>query len=195
MLRKLFFLLLFLMLHFAHAAPQELTQHFPYGAIQKALIAPDMEITMQNGEKSNLRVLLNNKITALQLIFTGCSATCPIQGALFDKVANQINQPEIQLLSISIDVMHDNPNKLKTWMQHYRPYKFWNAGVPSLTNVEILFDYLNGKSDSVDNHTAQVYLFNQDAELIYKTDEMPSAKTIVDLLNKIQTLNKGKLQN
>src|SRR4051812_22520302 len=72
--------------------------------------APDLSLTDQAGRQTALRVLLEGKVSVLQLMFTGCSNVCPIQGALFAGLEPSIRSlPATQLLSISIDPLGDSP--------------------------------------------------------------------------------------
>jgi len=175
---------------FVYAESQEPDQHFPFGLVESPVIAPQFEMLDHNAQKYNLRDYLKGKTTAVQLIFTGCSATCPIQGSLFSVVSKKVNNPDLQLLSISIDPLNDKPKQLKQWLGRFKRYSFWQASAPKFADVDKLFEYFNGRVDGVDNHTGQIYVFDATGHLVYKTAEMPSSKHVVNVLEEINRRSK-----
>ena len=100
-----------------------------------------------------LQTLLKGHITAVQLMFTGCTATCPIQGAIFADAASQLATAgrELRLLSISIDPLGDDAQALTAWLQRYgaQPQR-WGAAVRF-----ILPNGMGGTTDLVGRAIAQ----------------------------------------
>ena len=98
----------------ALAEPQATAQtaapsHEPFGPLRPPLPAPRLLLTADDGKRVELTERLRGRVTALQLMFTGCSATCPIQGALFAEVQRLLKgtAAHLRLLSISIDPLGD----------------------------------------------------------------------------------------
>ena len=54
--------------------------HDKFGRLIKPTAPPPLALKLSDGTKTDLKTLLTGKTTAMQLMFTGCSATCPIQG-------------------------------------------------------------------------------------------------------------------
>jgi protein SCO1 len=104
--------------------------HAPFGRVYPQRQPPDLHLTMDDGTSTSLRALLRGRITALQLMFTGCSATCPIQGALFAEVARRGLPRDAQLLSFSIDPLGDSPKAMREWMLRFGPNAAWRAAIP-----------------------------------------------------------------
>jgi hypothetical protein len=57
--------------------------HGELGPIEPRRPAPGLALTLHDGRKTTLPRVLQGRWTALQLMFTGCSASCPVQGAVF----------------------------------------------------------------------------------------------------------------
>ena len=112
-----------------------------------------------DAQRFDLAQRLCGKVTAVQLIFTGCSATCPIQGALFADVARRLHGSGTALLSLSIDPLSDDAPALRGWLQRFGPSPQWRAAAPRVGDVDRLLDFLRGRAAGSDRHTTQVYLF------------------------------------
>jgi protein SCO1 len=178
----------------ALAAPQVIAQsatpsHEPFGPLRPPLPAPKLQLTADDSKRVELTDRLRGRITALQLMFTTCSATCPIQGALFGAVAPLLtNQREMQLLSLSIDPLGDSPQAVRTWLARFGTHANWQAAVPRVEDVDRLLDFVRGRAPGADRHTAQVYLFDRQARLAYRTADMPPARFIADTMGELSRM-------
>jgi protein SCO1 len=178
----------------ALASPLVLAQptapaHDPFGPLRPPLPAPRLALTGDDGNRFELRERLRGRITALQLMFTTCNATCPIQGALFAAVAPLIaGQREMQLLSLSIDPLGDSPQALRAWLVRFGTHAHWRAAVPRVEEVDRLLDFVRGRAAGADRHTAQVYLFDRLARLSYRTADMPPARFVADMMGQLSRI-------
>jgi len=146
------------------------------GRLDPPLPAPALPLTLHDGQRSTLPRLLQGRVSAVQLMFTGCTATCPIQGALFAAVQASLpagSRPPIQLLSLSIDALGDDAPALQRWLRALDAKPGWRAAVPSVGGVDALFEFLGGRSREPDSHTAQVYLFDAQARLVLRSADFP----------------------
>jgi protein SCO1 len=172
----------------ALAAPQLIAQtarpsHDPFGPVRPPQSAPRLPLTGDDGKRFELTGRLRGRVTALQLMFTTCSATCPIQGALFAAVAPLLaGQREMQLLSLSIDPLGDSPQALRGWLARFGTHTLWQAALPRIEDVDRLLDFVRGRAAGADRHTAQVYLFDRQARLAYRTADMPPARFVADMM-------------
>jgi len=162
----------------AHNAP---------GAVDPPRPAPRTAITRHDGRKADLASLLRGRVTAMQLMFTGCSNTCPIQGALFAAAEQQLAGGATgpgagQLLSLSVDPLGDDAAALKAWRAKFGAGSLWSAAVPAMQDLDPLLDFLQGRQAGADRHTAQVYFFNRRAELVLRTVDFPQPAEVVRLL-------------
>lgn len=177
------------------AAPRAIAQaaapsHEPFGPLRPPLTAPKLPLTAADGKRFELTERLRGRTTALQLMFTGCSATCPIQGALFGALAPLVaGQREMQLLSLSIDPLGDSPQAIGAWLARFGTHANWQAALPRVEDVDRLLDFVRGRAAGADRHTAQVYLFDRQARLAYRTADMPPARFIADTMGQLSRLN------
>ena len=179
----------------ALAAPWALAQtkapaHEPFGPLRPPLPAPRLSLTGDDNKHFELTQRLRGRVTALQLMFTTCSATCPIQGALFGAIAPLISgQREMQLLSLSIDPLGDSPQAVRAWLARFGPHAHWQAAVPRVEDVDRLLDFVRGRAAGADRHTAQVYLFDRQARLAYRTADMPPARFVAETMGQLSRMN------
>lgn len=159
--------------------------HASMGPLRPPQPVPALGLVDEAGRPFELAGRLRGRVSAVQLMFTGCSATCPIQGALFAAVAPRLPGPEAQLLSLSIDPLGDTPASLRAWMARFGAHPAWRAGLPSVEGAETLLAFLRGAARGADRHTAQVYLFDREARLAWRTVEMPPAAQLVELLGQM----------
>jgi len=99
------------------------------GWLQPRLPVPDWHFLAADGQRRALRQVLAGKVTAVQLMFAGCTTSCPPQGALFGAVAERMAPARCQLLSLSIDTLGDTPASVKVWQARFGQYPGWQVGI------------------------------------------------------------------
>ena len=168
--------------------------HFPFGPVVPARPMPAWPLTTHTGQATTLRALMQGRLTALQLMFTGCSATCPIQGAIFAEAQRQLGTRVAgsQFVSLSIDPLSDTPKALATWLQNLGAQAGWVAAAPRMAELDALFELLSGprvgKRSGPDPHTGQVYFLSRRGELVYRSADLPPPEQIVQLMRQIDAL-------
>ena len=165
-------------------APRALA-HESAGVVEPALAPPQLDLTLDDGTGTRLQKLLSGKVTALQLMFTSCSATCPIQGALFAQAAKQLGDgiPEAQGLSLSIDPARDTSRALHGWIQRHGAHPRWHGARPDGREIERFVSFLKAKTNGPDRHTAQVYFFNRRGQLAMRSVDFPPASELIRVLS------------
>lgn len=152
------------------------------GLVLPRVPAPNLPLTDALGRSIGLSTQLRSKVTAVQLMFAGCSSTCPIQGAVFAYVAEQIKAADVQLLSLTIDPLGDSPQALRNWLGRFGQHRLWTAAAPRVQDVDSLAEFLRGVPPRSGTHSSQVFLFDRQARLAFRTVELPSAEHVVELL-------------
>lgn len=157
--------------------------HLPFGPVRPTRAVPDMVVTLSNGSARQLRDVLTGHWTLVQLMFTGCSTTCPVQGAIFQETQKRLVavDGDVRLLSLSIDPLGDTPARLAEWQRQFAAGERWQAAVPRLEDLGPLLDVLGGRGDGVDIHNARVFVITPNGELAYITEEMPAPQALADL--------------
>ncbi|MCW7539111.1 SCO family protein [Aquabacterium sp. A7-Y] len=166
--------------------------HEDMGPVEPARPAPDLPLRLDDGGVTRLPALLAGQTTALQFMFTGCSSICPVQGVLFGEAQALLLQaarrqagPGVQLLSLSIDPLGDDPPRLAAWRRQHGATARWRAAVPpALSAGRVLRSFDAGQRDD-DQHTTQVYLFDRLARLVWRTGELPTGAEIAAIALRI----------
>ena len=162
--------------------------HDSFGPVQPPLAAPVLPLLTHDGRRTRLDQELRGHVTAVQLMFTGCSAVCPLQGALFGTVAAKLarapasTSPGPRLLSLSIDPRADDPRALSGWLSRHGATPAWRAAAPAMDDVDRLLDTLRARVDGADRHTGQVFVFDRRARLVYRTTDLPSSAHVLQVL-------------
>jgi protein SCO1/2 len=172
----------------AWLAPASMSAHASFGPVDPREALPSMKVSTLEGASVDLASTLKGSVVALQLMYTGCSATCPIQGAMFAQLQQKLSSAhsEVQLVSISIDPRGDDPMSLRAWLRrHGANAKQWRALLPQAQDVDRLQAVLKGRSTGADRHTPQVYVLDRQGRLMYRTGDMPSADAVFSLLQAV----------
>jgi protein SCO1/2 len=159
-----------------------------HGRVVPPVPIPDFAVRGADGAPLHLAQLLHGRVTALHLMFTGCSSVCPIQGAIFQRVQTLLpDQRErgIQLLSVSIDPQADTPRAMQAWLQRFDARAGWIAVVPQSADLGRLQGLFGQGRDAVDDHVTQVNIINRRGELVFRTEPLPSADAIAELLKQV----------
>ena len=167
---------------------QRTSAHDTFGPVRPEQPAPALQLTGMDGKGTDLVSTLKGQVTALQLIYTGCNATCPIQGALFAQTQSLLASTgnSIRLLSVSIDPLGDDVTALRAWLsRHGAQPQRWTAALPPLKQVDPLLDFLRGRASGADRHTAQAFVFDRRARLAHRTEDMPAPQVLASLLQSV----------
>jgi protein SCO1 len=157
--------------------------HNDPGRVLPPIPVPGLNLTMHDGRKTTLKSLLSGRVTALQLMFTGCSATCPIQGALFSQVQERIlAETGVQLISVSIDPLNDDPRAMRTWLKRFGANERWLGATPEINQLDLWLEFLRARNTGVDRHTPQVYFFNSAGDLALRSTDFPAPEDVARLL-------------
>lgn len=160
----------------------------PLGLVLPPQTPPALPLHTADGAQRQLTELLQGKVTAVQLMFTGCTTSCPLQGALFAAVVEAGLPPKCQLLSISIDALGDEPASLARWLGRFGTRSpAWSAAVPRVADVDRFAGWLKGTPGRSGTHTAQVFLFDRETRLRYRTSDLPAAREVRSLMHQLAT--------
>ncbi len=159
-----------------------------HGRVDPPVAVPNVRVRRADGAPALLVELLRGHATALQLMFTGCSSVCPIQGAIFERVQNLLpDQCErgIQLLSLSIDPLSDTPHAMQGWLERFGARQGWIAAAPQASDLNRLLDVFGQGRGAVESHGTQVNIIDRRGELVFRTPELPSADSIAAILRRV----------
>jgi protein SCO1/2 len=164
-----------------------------HGQIKPPLPVPDVALIRHDGVSTNLLPLMRGHVTAVQLMFTECTTTCPIEGAIFERVQKIIPGMAargMQLLSLSIDPEFDTPKALSAWRRRFHAGPGWVAAKPTGAGLKALNAFFGksdsfGKSSDSGDHSTQVNIIDRNGGLVWRTSELPGADEIATILQRI----------
>jgi protein SCO1/2 len=157
------------------------------GPIVPPVPVPDVRLQLADGTYSNLRNLTAGKSTALQLVFTRCTTTCPMQAAIFQRVQHILAermQPEMQLISLSIDPEQDSPAALREWLGRFEARPGWIGAAPDTADMARALAFFSGSEDTLTSHATQVQIIDSRGMLVWRTNELPAAQSVASLLQR-----------
>jgi protein SCO1/2 len=168
-------------------APALARAHNNAGVVEPPLAPPAVDVELDDGKTSGFQKLLTGKVTALQLMFTSCGMTCPIQGAVFAAAAQKLGDriENAQWLSFSIDPARDDAKALKAWMARFGAHPRWRAARASGRDTERLVEFLKAKNPGPDKHTAQVYFFDRRGKLAMRSVDFPPSEELLRVLEEL----------
>ncbi len=176
-------------LAFGAMSPVSFAQHGGLGLVTPPVRVDDAWVVDQTGRKRLLNELLRQRITALQTIYTGCGTICPLQGTLFSAVQQRIpaigGGHPVQLLSVGIDPLSDSPSALRAWLARFQAGPAWHAATPALADVDRMRLALSGSKQplgDIADHSTQVYCFDANAMLRWRSADLPRVDDICDVL-------------
>ena len=80
---------------------------------------PDFELTERSGKRITLSGFLG-KVWIANFFYTECTDTCPLQSAHMAQLQADLTDPDIRLVSISVDPEHDTPEVLSEYATRFR---------------------------------------------------------------------------
>jgi protein SCO1/2 len=158
-----------------------------HGRISPPVPAPDIAMVRHDGVSTTLAALVRGHATAVQLMFTSCTTTCPIEAAIFERVQRTVPHMEqrgIQLLSLSIDPENDTPKAMSAWLRRFHAGPNWIAAAPAASDVAKL-NAIFGKSGDSADHSTQVQILDRNGRLVWRTFELPRPEEIAGVLQKL----------
>ena len=164
--------------------------HGELGPVTPPRALPALKLTLHDGRQLSLQSLLAGRLTALQLMFTGCSAVCPVQGAVFAALQAQVlgALPGAQLLSLSIDPLNDDARALAAWRQRLGAQPGWVAAAPPLPHGDVMLDALAARARGSDRHSAQVVLIDRQGRLAFRCAEFAAPRDIARAMHELSRL-------
>jgi len=156
-----------------------------HGRIRPPVPVPNVRLLRQDGTFVALPDIVVGHATAVQLMFTGCSSTCPLQAAIYQLVESRIADMasrKIQLLSLSVDPLEDTPKAMRAWLDRFQAGPNWLAAAPEADDVALLQGFFGRASGAYADHSTQVNIIDRRGRLVWRTVELPTALEIAGVL-------------
>jgi protein SCO1/2 len=157
------------------------------GSVKPPAPVPDVEVVRNDGASTKLTQLLEGHATAVQLMFTSCTSTCPMEAAIFQRVQNKIPDMagrKIQLLSLSVAPEVDTPQALTQWLRRFHAGPCWISAASGVATAALIREFFGDSRDAGD-HSNQVSLVDRKGRMVWRTYELPEPEEIISVLEKI----------
>jgi len=129
---------------------------------------PNIELTTQDGKTVHFYDdLIKGKIVAIDLIYTSCQYSCPLETARLAQVQKMLGDrvgKDIFFYSITIDPKNDTPAVLKAYAEKFHAGPGWTFLTGKKEDIDFLSKKLGLYSDpaaSLDGHTPHLLLGNE----------------------------------
>ena len=130
---------------------------------------PNVELTTQDGKKVKFYDdLIRGKIVVIDLIYTHCVDSCPLETARLAQVQKILGDrvgKEIFFYSITIDPRHDTPAVLKAYAEKYQVGPGWTFLTGKKEDIDLISKkiglYTEPDPADRDGHTPSVLLGNE----------------------------------
>lgn len=156
------------------------------GAVRPPLALPrQLLVQRHDGARVELGSVLMGRLTALQLMFTGCSEVCAIQGAVFASVQAALKQHPIrcQLLSMTIDP-NDDATAMSSWLRRFGAQPGWSGIVPLGDALTVTRRALqNGAAPG--GHSSQVCFIDERCDVVWRSEDLPTPDVVLRILQRL----------
>lgn len=171
------------------ARPRAASAAATHGRIEPPQPAPAIAMLRDDGGSTTLARLLEGRVTAMHFMFTACTSVCPLLGASFARIQEDLaagGASRLALLSVSVDALGETPATLQAWRRRMGAGPTWRAAVPRSADADRLTRWAAGAVPfTFDVHSSQVYLFDPAARLVLRSTDLPRPEQIARLLREL----------
>ena len=134
----------------------------------RAQYFPNVELTTEEGTRVRFYDLIKDKTVAIELIYTTCQYSCPLETARLAQVQTLLGDrmgKDVFFYSISIDPANDTPAALKAFAEKYGAGPGWTFLTGRAEDIELLSRKLGLYSppdpSNQDGHTPMLLIGNE----------------------------------
>lgn len=138
---------------------------------------PHFELTDQNGKKINDKNMLG-KVYLVEFFFSTCPTICPVMNKNMKFIQDEINDPNFEIISISIDPKNDTPEVLKNHAKKMGANpKTWHFLTGDRDYIGTIADefniYVGDNEDEAEdlNHSGMVALVDKNGNIRCRFDD------------------------
>ena len=159
--------------HGSHGDPEAHGDHARHEAMLGAKVEmekagdlniPDLPVLTQDGEEVHFyRDLVEDKVVAMNFIFTTCRTICPPLGANFGKLRQILDEragKDFHLISVSVDPVTDTPERLKAWGETFGAGSGWTLVTGRKGDVTRILKALQVFTPDFNDHSPVVLMGN-----------------------------------
>lgn len=147
--------------HSHHQAPRP--GHVEYTS-EGGLSIPDVRVRTQDGaDKLFFSDLVEDKVVAMNFVFTTCTTICPPLGANFGKLQELLGDKagrDVHLISVSVDPVTDTPERLKAWGDIFGAGPGWTLVTGDKDQITRLLKSLQVFTPDIRDHSPVLIMGN-----------------------------------
>ncbi|GAB4199706.1 MAG: hypothetical protein Tsb002_35460 [Wenzhouxiangellaceae bacterium] len=162
----------------------------PAQAGPSELNLPNVELLNQQGQTVTIDdYWLQGRTVAIQFIFTRCGMVCPLLGYQFGllrkKLAGRAGN-DVQLISITVDPVHDKPAVLADWAKQYGAGPGWIQLTGDKQSVDAVVKAFKSFSPDIVDHTSLILIGNADHQ---RWQRLEGSTPVAELLQTIDEVS------
>lgn len=165
--------------HDGHSSPADIA----YVSTVEQYQLPDISLVNVDGQHVSLAsVLAADAPLMLNLIFTSCTAICPVMSATFQQVRRDLGprREKLQMISISIDPEHDTPERLRGYARKYQADPLWAFYTGAQAEIIKLQRALQAYRGNKMNHIPITYLRASSVSPWIRIEGFASAEDLIN---------------
>lgn len=128
------------------------------------LSIPDVRVRTQDGaDKLFFSDLVEDKVVAMNFVFTTCTTICPPLGANFGKLQELLGDKagrDVHLISVSVDPVTDTPERLKAWGDVFGAGPGWTLVTGDKDQITRLLKSLQVFTPDIRDHSPVLIMGN-----------------------------------
>lgn len=153
------------------------------------LSVPDVEVVTQDGETVHFyRDLVQDRVVAMNFVFTTCTTVCPPMGAIFGQLEDRLGERagrDVHLISVSVDPTTDTPARLRQWAGKFGRTPGWTLVTGDKTAVTSLLKSLQVFTPDFEDHAPTVLLGNDARDEWTRAYGLASPDRLAELLDEL----------
>ena len=158
--------------------------------LAESIKLPAVSLIDQDGQSVDLRSLAAGKTLLMNFIFTSCTTVCPPMGALFARLQQQLTAREgeegFAFISISIDPVHDTPDRLKQWAEPFEGAASWRLLTGPKAEVDRALKELGVFSALKEEHAPLMLLGEAPHNRLMRAHGLSAPEDLIRLLDELK---------
>lgn len=147
---------------------------------------PDTVLVDQDGEEVHFyRDLVEDRLVAINFVFTTCTTICPPMGATFGRLQERLGE-DVTLISVSVDPTIDTPARLSSWSAKFGRRPGWTLVTGDKGRVDTVLKALGGFTPEKEDHAPLVLVGNDRTGEWLRVYGLAGPKSIEQALDRVR---------
>lgn len=129
--------------------------------------------------------LIRDKTVAINFVFTRCTAICPLSGAIFRQVQQQLAGRKVQLITISVDPAFDTAEQLQQFGQKFGAAANWRFVTGESAVIAGILKTLGVYTADKNQHSNMVIVGDDVTARWIRLYGLPQARQIVTAIDQV----------